>query len=174
MNVVLTGFMGAGKSTVGRRLARRLGVTFIDTDTEIVKAHGRIAVIFEREGEARFREYEREHLERATQLGPAVIAVGGGAVLDKRNRATMRRDGVIVHLAISAEAAHRRVVRRTHRPLLSSFSSVETVRALLTSRAHAYADNDFAIKVDGRNASSVASAIARWFESRQTPSKRKP
>src|SRR5215469_2648493 len=107
MNVVLTGFMGAGKSTVGRRLARLLGVDFIDTDAEIVKSHGRIAVIFEREGEAQFREYEREHLARATQRGAAVIAVGGGAVLDERNRATMRRNGVIVHLAISAEAAHR-------------------------------------------------------------------
>jgi shikimate kinase len=163
MNVVLTGFMGAGKSTVGRHLARLLGVAFIDTDDEIEKAHGRIAAIFRREGEAKFREYERDHLARAVARGPAVIAVGGGAVLDPGNRELIRRDGVIVHLAISAQAAHERIVRRTHRPLLGTLSTVEAVRTLMAARAQAYADNDLALDVDGLEAGGLAQTIAHWY-----------
>jgi shikimate kinase len=168
MNVVLTGFMGAGKSTIGRRLARILELSFIDTDAEIVNKHGRISDIFEREGEARFRAYERTELERLGERGPAVIAVGGGAVVDPKNRTLLRRGGVIVHLAISAEAAHARIARRAHRPLLGVAPSVEAVRALLARRAAAYADNDLAIDVERRTPSSVAHSIARWYRERMT------
>jgi shikimate kinase len=170
MNVVLTGFMGAGKSTVGRRLARLLELPFIDTDAEIVKTHGRISDIFAREGEARFREYERAALERLGQRGPAVVAVGGGAVVDPKNRALLRRGGVIVHLVISPDGAHARIVRRMHRPLLGAASSVAAVRALLAQRAAAYADNDFSIDVERRTPSSVAQTIARWYRGRMTRS----
>lgn len=172
MNVVLTGFMGAGKSTVGRRLARILGLPFIDTDAEIVKAHGRIADIFSREGEAQFRVYERAQLERLASRGPAVVAVGGGAVLDRENRALLRHAGVIVYLAISPEAAHARIARRTHRPLLGAASSIDEVRAVLAARAPAYADNDFAIVVDRRTAGSLAGSIAQWYRERMARSPR--
>jgi len=166
MNVVLTGFMGAGKSTIGRRLARLLHLPFIDTDAEIVKTHGRIADIFEREGEARFRTYERAQLERLETRGPAVVAVGGGAVADPANRALLRRSSLIVHLAISPQAAHARIARRTHRPLLGAASGIEAVRALLAKRAAAYADNDLAVDVERRTVSSVAQTIAHWYRGR--------
>jgi shikimate kinase len=166
MNVVLTGFMGAGKSTIGRRLARMLELPFIDTDAEIVKAHGRIFEIFEREGEARFRAYERDAIERVAAQGPAIIAVGGGAVVDPENRALLRRSGAIVHLVISPEAAHARIARRSHRPLLGASSGIDAVRALLALRAQAYADNDFAVEVEHRAVGSVAETIARWYRER--------
>lgn len=169
MNVVLTGFMGAGKSTIGRRLARILGLPFIDTDAEITRTHGRIADIFSHEGEATFRAYERSQLEALAQREPAVVAVGGGAVVDPENRALLRRDGVIVHLTISAETAHARIVRRAHRPLLGAASSIAAVRALLAERARAYADNDFTIDVERRTAGAVAETIARWYRERVGP-----
>ena len=112
MNLALTGFMGAGKTTVGRRLARMIGMGFADSDAEIARVHGPIAEIFAKEGEARFRAHEREALERLCATDGFVIAVGGGAVLDPRNRALLRRRCLVVHLAVSPEAAHARVAHR--------------------------------------------------------------
>ncbi len=166
MNVALTGFMGAGKTTVGRRLARELRLRFADSDAEIVRCHGPISQIFEREGEAQFRRYEREVLEQLVSGEPAVIAVGGGAIIAVENRALLRRGGVIVHLAISAEAAFERVARRTHRPLLGNAPDLNAVRALLRRRAAAYADNDFAIEAGLRPPHSIARAIAHWYRAR--------
>jgi shikimate kinase len=167
MNVALTGFMGAGKSTVGRKLSRLLGIPFADTDAEIVRAHGPIPQIFAVEGEAKFRRYERAALERLTAAGPCVIAVGGGGVIAPENRALLRKTGVIVHLSISPETAHRRVAHRTHRPLLGPAPTLDGVRGLLEKRATAYADCDFTIKVDGRTPMAVAQTIARWYRARR-------
>ena len=166
MHVALTGFMGAGKSTVGRRLARMLRMPFADSDAEVVRAHGAIAQIFELEGEARFRCYETEALERLMAAPPSVIAVGGGAVVSDKNRSLLRRDGLIVHLAISPEAAFKRVAHRSHRPLLGTSPTLETIRALLHQRAAAYADNDFEIEAAGRAPETTARAIARWYRGR--------
>jgi len=166
MNLALTGFMGAGKTTTGRRLARILNLPFIDTDAEIAREHGEIAAIFEREGEPQFREYERAVLERVASGEPCVAAVGGGAVVDPTNRRLLRSTGVIVHLAVSAETAFNRVVRRTHRPLLGAKPDLQTVRALLAQRARAYADSDLAIKADGKSPIALANIIARWYRKR--------
>ncbi|MBV8081873.1 MAG: shikimate kinase [Candidatus Eremiobacteraeota bacterium] len=166
MHIALTGFMGAGKSTVGRRLARLLELPFADCDAEIVKAHGPIRDIFASAGESAFRDLERQMLARLISAAPSVIAVGGGAVLDPANRRLLRARGCIVHLAISAEAAHARVVRRTHRPLLGEAPTLERVRELLAARAIAYADNDLSILVDGDSSSKIAAAIARWYRGR--------
>ena len=162
MHIALTGFMGAGKSTVGRRLARLLELPFADSDAEIVRTHGPIRDIFATQGEAKFRRLERAALETLIGAGPSVIAVGGGAVIDPANRALLRRNGLIVHLAISPEASHRRVVRRTHRPLLGEAPTLERVRKLLAARASAYADNDLSILVDGSSSGNIATAIANW------------
>lgn len=166
MNLALTGFMGAGKTTTGRRLARILKVAFIDTDAEIVKEHGAIAEIFEREGEARFRDYERAVLERLAASGPWVAAVGGGAVLDATNRRLLRSSGLIVHLAVSPETAFERVAHRTHRPLLGPKPTLGGIRSLLSRRAGAYADSDLAIRADGKSPIALANIIARWYRKR--------
>ena len=163
MNVALTGFMGAGKSTVGRRLARILGLPFVDADAQIEREHGSIAEIFARDGEAQFRRLESSVLERLASAGPQVIAVGGGAVLDPRNRRLLRRNGVIVHLAISPQAAYRRVAHRSHRPMLGPRPDLATIEKLLAARRPAYSDNDLEVTVDGRSPSALAHVIARWY-----------
>jgi len=172
MHVALTGFMGAGKTTVGRRLARLLHMPFADSDAEVVRLHGEIAQIFEREGEAQFRCYESEALERLMRGRPGVVAVGGGAVLSGKNRALLRRGGVIVHLAISADDAYKRVAHRRHRPLLGAAPDLNAVRALMRSRAAAYADNDFEVQAGGRPAATVARTIARWYRARTAAAQR--
>ena len=158
--------MGAGKTTAGKRLARLLHLPFSDTDLEVERSHGKIAEIFEREGEARFRSYEAEAIARLTQNGPRVIAVGGGAVLDKVNRDALRRNGCIVNLALKPETAFRRVAHRTHRPLLGAAPTLEAIRAIMRDRAEAYADNDLSIAVDAKTPSAVAHIIARWYRRR--------
>jgi shikimate kinase len=166
MNVALTGFMGAGKSTVGRRLARMLSLHFVDSDAEIVRLHGPISSIFAHEGEAQFRHWEHEVLARLAADSGQVIAVGGGAVLDPKNRALLRGTGYLVHLSISPEAAYRRVGHRTHRPVLGERPTIERIRTLLAARAAAYADNDFSVTVEDSTAGRVAGTIARWYRDR--------
>lgn len=163
MNVTLTGFMGAGKSSTGKRLAGLLGLPFIDTDSIIEQRHGPIAHIFAETGETEFRRIEREVIEEASRSGPVIIAVGGGAVLDAHNRRQLRRCGYIVHLAISPGAVWRRVGGRKHRPLLGDTPSLETIRSLMDRRAAAYADCDLEIRVDRRSPVQAARIIARWY-----------
>ncbi|HXW77567.1 MAG TPA: shikimate kinase [Candidatus Eremiobacteraceae bacterium] len=166
VNVAITGFMGAGKSTAGRRLARLLHIPFIDTDAEIERRFGAIAEIFAREGEAAFRAYEARVIDQVSSEGPRVIAVGGGAVVNPANRDALRRNGVIVNLALKAETAHRRVAHRSHRPLLGPAPSLETIRGIMADRASAYADNDLSIAVDSKTAPAIAHIIARWYRRR--------
>jgi len=166
MNIALTGFMGAGKSTAGRRLARLLGLPFVDVDYEIERERGSISSIFEREGEAAFRRYESEAISRIADGGPHVIAVGGGAVVDEANRVALRRRGLIVNLTLKPETAFRRVAHRTHRPMLGATPTLETIAQILRDRAHAYADNDLSIAVDSKTPLAVAHIIARWYKRR--------
>lgn len=158
--------MGAGKTTAGRRLARLLGVPFVDTDAEIEKEHGPIAEIFAREGEGSFRRYETEIIDRLSRHGPVVMAVGGGAVLDETNRRLLRRDGCIVNLTLKPETVFRRVAHRTHRPLLGAAPTLETIRDIMARRAQSYSDNDLSVAVDTKTPSAVAHIIARWYRRR--------
>lgn len=166
VNLAITGFMGAGKTTAGKRLARLLHIPFVDTDSVVEEAHGKISEIFAGEGEAQFRRYESEAIKALTQSGPCIIAVGGGAIVDAANRAALRRNGCIVNLALKPETAFLRVAHRTHRPLLGAAPTVETIRALMREREDAYADNDLSIAVDSKTASAVAHIIARWYRRR--------
>jgi shikimate kinase len=163
MNLWLTGFMGAGKTTTGRRLARILRLPFADTDAEVEREHGPIAAIFESDGESRFRALESGVIDRLAKGGAAVVAVGGGAIVSAENRAAMRESGRIVHLSISAGGAHARVAHRSHRPLLGATPDLQTIEQVMSARVDAYADCDFCVTVDGRNPAAVAHVIARWF-----------
>lgn len=165
MNVALTGFMGAGKTTTGRRLARLLSLSFIDTDAEIERRYGPIGTIFTAKGESEFRKIEAELIAEFAHAGPHVMAVGGGAVLNPQNRHKLRHGGgAIVHLAVSPQTAWRRVSHRRHRPLLGEAPNLSTVTALLEARAAAYADCDLTIRVDHRTPLGAARIIARWYE----------
>jgi len=163
MNLWLTGFMGAGKTTTGRRLARILRLPFTDTDAEIEREHGPIAKIFESAGESRFRALESGVIAAMAGGSAKVVAVGGGAIVLPENRAAMRASGRVIHLSISAGGALARVAHRTHRPLLGATPELATVEQVMAARAEAYADCDFCVIVDGRNPAAVAHTIARWY-----------
>lgn len=138
--------MGAGKSTIGRRLAARLGVPFVDADAEIEKAAGStIADIFERHGETAFRDGERRVIARLLD-GPAqVLATGGGAFMDKDTRALIARKGVTVWLRADLELLHKRTSRRSHRPLLRQGEPRKILSELMAERYPIYAEADIIV-----------------------------
>src|SRR5947209_17099024 len=128
-SLVLVGMMGSGKTTVGRRLALRLGLPFVDVDQEIVEAAGMpIADIFARHGEAHFRDGERRVVARLLAGGPRVVATGGGAFMNEATRARMAENSISVWLKADLETLMRRVRRRLTRPLLQTADPVATMR----------------------------------------------
>lgn len=145
-NVVLVGMMGAGKSTVGRRLAARLGIAFVDADAEIEKAAGQsITDIFETHGEDAFRDGERRVLARLLGDGPQVIATGGGAFMDEQIREEIAQNGISVWLKAEFDVLMRRVKRRSHRPLLRQEDPEQVMRELIDKRYPVYGQADITI-----------------------------
>lgn len=159
--VVLTGFMGSGKSSVGRVLARLLSCRFIDLDSEIVSASGcSINEIFARDGETAFRILESEQLERVLmENNSAVIATGGGAVIAEQNRRLMRNRAVIVNLKVTLAQVLARLHGCTNRPLLAGEKAPELVKALMEAREDFYADADIQIDTGGKSVEDVAMEI---------------
>ena len=138
--IVLVGLMGAGKSTVGRRLARRLGFAFVDSDEEIEKAAGRsVAEIFESFGEASFRDGERRVIARLLGGPPKVLATGGGAFVDERTRSLILERCIAIWLDADVKTLAARVARRNHRPLLRGKDPAEVLRGLAQVRNPIYA-----------------------------------
>jgi len=140
-SIALIGLMGAGKSTVGRRLARRIGLPFVDTDREIEAAAGLgVAEIFERYGEAHFREGERRVLARLIEGPPRVIATGGGAFMNEQTRALILEKATAIWLDADIETLVERVGRRSgSRPLLNGTDPREKLRTLAEARNPIYA-----------------------------------
>ena len=146
-SVVLVGMMGAGKSSIGRRLANRLGIAFVDADTEIEKAAGMsITDIFATHGEPDFRAGEARVIARLLDGGPQVLATGGGAFMHPETRAAIRGKGISVWLRATLEVLSRRIKRRGDRPLLKSAEPVETLRRLLEERDPVYAEADLTVE----------------------------
>jgi shikimate kinase len=155
--IYLVGMPGAGKSVVGRELAARLGVPFIDLDAEIVRTTGRqVAEIFEERGESGFRALEADALVKAGTQDPSVVACGGGVVLEPANRITLRATGVAVYLDVPLEQLHARVRPAIDRPLIRREGDIER---LLEERESLY--REFAAHVvDGSGTpGEVAAAI---------------
>jgi shikimate kinase len=144
--VVLIGMMGAGKSTIGRRMAARLRLPFVDADTEIEQAAGMsIPDIFESHGEPHFRDGEARVIARLLDNGPAVIATGGGAFMREETRGRIRDKAVSIWLKADAEVIMKRVRRRADRPLLQNADPEGTVSRLLGEREPVYATADLTI-----------------------------
>lgn len=144
--IVLIGMMGAGKSSIGRRLGRLLGLDFVDADTEIEQAAGMtIPEIFARHGESYFRDGERRVVARLLDHGPAIVATGGGAWMDERTREKARERGISVWLKADADLLARRVRRRGTRPLLMNGDPEATLRRLLAEREPYYAMADLTV-----------------------------
>ena len=164
--VFLTGFMGTGKTAVGRALARRLDRRFIDLDQEIERAAGiSVAEIFSRFGEADFRARERQALEAVSRVDDAVVATGGGVVIDPANRRMLRASGNVICLRADVPTILERVGGGDDRPLLASAGDrAARVRALLAERAAAYGDADREVETSRRTIAEVVDDIVRGLE----------
>jgi shikimate kinase len=145
-SIVLVGMMGAGKSSIGRRLAARLGIPFSDADAEIEQAAGMsIADIFEAHGEPSFRSGEARVIARLLEHGPQVLATGGGAFMNPQTRANIQGKGISVWLKAELDVLARRLRRRSDRPLLKTADPMATLTSLLTKRAPFYGEADLVI-----------------------------
>jgi len=159
-SIVLVGMMGAGKTSVGKRLAQRLGLPFVDADAEIeAGAQMTIPEIFERFGEAYFREGERRVIARLLVDGPKVVATGGGAFLNEATRQRIGQSGVSIWLKPDFEVLLRRVRKRSNRPLLRTADPEATLRRLLDERSPTYALADMTIESHDGPHDSVVDAI---------------
>lgn len=139
-NLILVGPMGSGKTSLGQHLAAQLGLRLLDADREIERDAGATVVeIFEREGEAGFRQRERAMLARLLRDDGLVLATGGGAVLDAGNRALLRQRGFVVHLHASVEQQLERLAQDQTRPLLARPDREQVLRDLAAARAPLYA-----------------------------------
>jgi shikimate kinase len=145
-SVVLVGMMGVGKSTIGRRLAARLKLPFVDADTEIEAAAGMtIPEIFEQHGEPHFRDGEARVIARLLEGGPVVLATGGGAFLREETRTRIAARAISIWLKADHDVIMRRVRRRADRPLLQTADPEGTVTRLLAEREPVYATADLTI-----------------------------
>jgi len=169
MNIVLTGFMGTGKTTVGRRLADDLGVPLVDVDGTIEKETGRaIRTIFEKEGEAHFRALERQTIAKIAARDRIVISTGGGALLSPENRAALKKNGFVVCLTARAGTLLERLKDDMTRPLLAGENPGQKMENLMREREAVYAQADVQIQTDGRTIEDVAQAIIQAVGPRWT------
>jgi shikimate kinase len=146
-SIVLVGMMGAGKSSIGRRLALRLGIPFVDADTEIEKAAGMsIPDIFATRGEPDFRIGEARVIARLLDGGPQVLATGGGAFMNADTRAAIAAKGISIWLKAEIDVLMRRIKRRQDRPLLQTDDPAETLRQLVDVRYPVYALADLTVE----------------------------
>jgi shikimate kinase len=173
--IVLVGLMGVGKSNIGRRLAARLGLPFIDADAEIEAAAGEtIEEIFRRRGEAAFRDGERRVIARLLDGPIHVLAAGGGAFMDPQTRARIRERGISVWLRADIDILLARVARRDNRPLLKAGDPRAILTELMEKRYPIYAEADITVdSVEGPPESTlgrVIAALKRFLATGPTPS----
>ena len=165
--IVLVGLMGAGKSSVGRRLAEKLGLSFVDADQEIEAAAGKsIAEIFADHGETYFREGERRVIARLLANGPQVLATGGGAYINDETRARIQNDAVSVWLKAPLPLLMKRVMKRQDRPLLKTGDPEAVMLGLIEKRYPVYAGADVTVESrdvqHGQMVNDVIRALAQW------------
>jgi shikimate kinase len=167
-NVYLIGPMGSGKTAVGRRLATLLGLEFVDSDAEIEKRTGvDIRYIFEKEGEARFRERERDVIADLTALEGVVMATGGGVILDAANRERLAKTGTVVYLETTLDTLVRRTKAAKTRPLLMNDDPRAVLERMMLVRRPLYEDAaDLRIETTGRQVRAVAADIHQRLRSR--------
>jgi shikimate kinase len=164
VNLYLVGFMGTGKSTIGRVVAQRLGFALLDSDHEIERQQGRtIADIFAGEGEAAFRALEREFVEGGHPVQRTVVSCGGGLVVQPGMLERLQAHGVVVCLHASIETILDRTLRHRHRPLLNVEDPEVRVRALYAAREPIYKRAGSVILTDGRPVNDVVAHVIRTW-----------
>jgi len=159
-NIILTGFMGVGKTRVGTQLAKDLGYLFIDTDS-LIEADQQQAItsIFAKFGEPYFREVEAKIIRDITQREGQVVSTGGGAVIVAGNREAFKKAGLVVCLTAPPEVIYERIKHETHRPLLQTADPLAKIRELLESRAQFYAQADITIDTSKKSVEDVIQTI---------------
>lgn len=166
-NIILTGFMGTGKSSVGKLLAKRLGYRFRDMDDMIVSRQNMsINEIFEKCGEIHFRTLEAEAIRSISEERGMVVSTGGGAVISKENRNMFRNIGLIVNLSASPEVILERLAQDDGRPLLKGVKDIATIDRLMKEREPFYSDADIRIDTTGKKLEDVAREILAFLEGR--------
>lgn len=167
MNIVLTGFMGTGKTVVGKRLAERLGMQYIDIDEVIEKDVGmRIFDIFKRKGEAYFRKVETEAIKCVAILDNFVIATGGGVVLKKENMEELEKNGTVICLTANPQIILERTNKDTLRPLLKGKKPADNIERLLKEREPFYKRCHKMIDTSQRNIEELVEEIITFFRDR--------
>jgi shikimate kinase len=160
--IALVGMMGSGKTSIGKRLATKLGLSFVDSDAEIEAAAGMtIMEIFDRHGEPYFRDGERRVIARLLGEGPCVLATGGGAFMDARTREAIATSGVSVWLRADKATLTQRIARRNNRPLMRTADPATQVERLLAAREPIYAQADIIVDSSDRPHGEVIGALIR-------------
>ena len=163
-NIALIGFMGTGKSSVGRMIAELLRFPLVDTDEMIVSRAGKsIADIFAQDGESRFREYEKEIVAELTARKRTIICTGGGLGANEANVASLKQHALVVCLWASPEKIWERVRNHTHRPLLQGPDPMAKIRELLSARERCYKQADVLLSTDVRSLKEVAAQVLHQF-----------
>ena len=159
-NVALVGFMGAGKTVVGKVLSRQLGMIFIDSDDVIVEREQRaISDIFAKDGEPYFRKVEKEVIKEIAQRDGLIIACGGGVVLDKENMSNLKRNGLVVYLQSSPEVIFERAKNYNHRPLLNVENPKKQIEDTLKARTPLYSQADYTVDTSDLTIEEVVNKI---------------
>ena len=163
-NLYLVGFMGTGKSTVGRQVARQLGFRFLDSDREIECIQGKpVAQIFADDGEAKFRAMEREFIERGHPAERCIVACGGGLIVPPGMLELLRNRGVMICLHAPIETILLRTLRTTHRPLLRTENPEQRVRELYTQREEVYRRAGTMVLTDSRPQREIIAHVMRIY-----------
>jgi shikimate kinase len=164
-HIALVGFMASGKSTIGKRLARKLKCAFFDTDDLVVKEHGAISDIFYSEGESAFREYEYGALGHVVAEGsPGIIACGGGVMSYEPSRKLLKKRAYRIFIKVTPEQVLERLRKsRTVRPLLGPVPTLSRIKQLYTKRMPQYAHADYVLEADGMTSAQVVDAIVDWM-----------
>ena len=164
-NLALVGFMGSGKSTVGRLVAQDLEFQFVDTDSLIEEKAGiSIAEIFATEGEEAFRQLEGEIISELARKDRLVIATGGGAIMNPENFASLKSHALVICLWANAESIHERTKHQTHRPLLQKEDPLGAIRTMLAEREPVYKQADVIVNTELRSQREVIAQVRHQFE----------
>tara|TARA_B100000674_G_scaffold90804_1_gene63381 strand:- start:1467 stop:2096 length:630 start_codon:yes stop_codon:yes gene_type:complete len=171
--IVLVGIMGAGKTTVGKILADRIGIQFVDADQEIERAAGcTITDIFEKYGEAEFRKGEERVISRILSGQPCVLATGGGAFMSQATRLLIKKTATSVWLRVSFEVLAKRLEKRSGRPLLQTVDPQQTLRALINKRYPIYNDADLIVEAKDDavdiTVSKVVECLGDYYNAKQS------
>jgi shikimate kinase len=169
-SIVLVGLMGAGKTSIGRRLAEKLGRNFVDADQEIEKAAGKsISDIFADHGEAHFRDGERRVIARLLENGTQVLATGGGAFMNAETRQAIKAHGISIWLRAELDVLLKRVSKRGGRPLLEQNDPAAVLQKLMDERYPVYADADITVQSRDVQQNEMVQAVLKALANFDAP-----